>query len=81
MKSVLFICMGLMVASCASRPSLPSGQSASKAEASWENFLQADNNETLVTANPEVRPGFLIQLTSGVDPKITGSYRVATDGS
>ena len=70
----------VLFAGCASKPYLPEGHRVLP-KTSAEGFLEPDSVSTPVGPTTEIRPGFLIQVSSPVDTKLNGSYRVALDGN
>lgn len=66
---------------CSSIPTLPSQKNLSAVSSSQaEGFLVSDTQAEVTTPRSEVRPGYQIQLSSPVDAKISGQYRVAMTG-
>lgn len=66
---------------CSSIPTLPSQNNSANTSASQaEGFLVSDAQAEVAGPRSEVRPGNQIQLSSAVDAKLAGQYRVAMTG-
>jgi protein involved in polysaccharide export with SLBB domain len=74
--------LGLLGACASTKPYLPDSKKVSKIKG--EDFL-VDENESMDSTSKdseiEIRPGFLIQLKSSLDPQLNGTFRVAFDGT
>ena len=82
MKSVVVLTVLVsIVQGCAFGPSLPSGNARGKTATSLaEGFLVDNPYAGPLNSKTEVRPGFQIQMSSAVDEKVNGEYRVDING-
>lgn len=86
MKAILMIPMmittaAVMLQGCSSIPTLPSQKQATGVSSSQaEGFLVSDTQAEVPGPRSEVRPGNQIQISSPVDAKLTGQFRVAMTG-
>lgn len=60
-------------------PALPPGTSKNSPSLT-EGFLVENPRYEAITAKTEIRPGYLIQMTSAVDDKLSGEFRVDIGG-
>ena len=82
MRIFLVLMMALFSFACASKPSLPSSNKNALNPTSAAGFFEEDTTlSPAVSAETEVRPGFLIQLSSPLDTKLNGAFRVPMDGN
>lgn len=66
---------------CSSIPTLPSQKNSTNVSISQaEGFLVSETRTEATSARSEVRPGNQIQLSSAVDAKLNGQYRVSFTG-
>lgn len=82
-KKVACVSLIFLLTACAStKPYLPDSKKVSKIKG--EDFLVDENDgndNSTKEADLEIRPGFLIQLKSSLDPQLNGTFRVAFDGT
>lgn len=70
-----------LCAACASKPSLPSGNGSKERTTSAETFFVADDGPSKpVNENTEIRPGFLLDISSPVDKSLNLKTRVSLQG-
>ncbi len=83
MKATSCLMLMFFLGACAStKPFLPDSKKVSKIKG--EDFLVDENDGVESSAKEselEIRPGFLIQLKSSLDPQLNGTFRVAFDGT
>lgn len=80
MKMYVMMLLSATLMGCASSKPYFSSQGI-KATVDSEDFLVEDSPAEPVTASTEIRPGFLLQLSSGLDPKLNTRVRVSYEGT
>lgn len=78
---IVLTVLASIVQGCAFGPSLPSGNTRGKNTSSLtDGFLVENPYAGPLNAKTEVRPGFQIKMSSDVDEKVNGEYRVDING-